>query len=110
METAQTRIKSILEALHTTANAFAREHGMNAPTLYGFINGTRSPGFEILSHICESEPRISAEFLLRGAGEPLLDKRRANNLSTIEELSAFKADIDESIDRRIAELRTTVNA
>jgi hypothetical protein len=104
MKSAQVRITMIFEALHTTANAFARIHNMNVPTLYGFVNGTRSPGFEILTYICAAEPRISAEFLLRGEGEPLRDVERSTASTTVGQLKAFKEEMDHALDKRITEL------
>ena len=104
MELAQSRLKTILESLSTTANAFAKKHSMNANTLYGFLNGDRSPGYDTLVTMCASEPRISAEYLLRGEGEPLRDKKRSTDLTTVEQLKEFKADMIQALDKRIQEL------
>ncbi|GAB2600404.1 hypothetical protein GCM10027190_55520 [Spirosoma areae] len=48
---------------------------------------------------CAAEPRISAEYLLRGEGEPLRDRRQAADLTTGEQLQAFKAEMDEVLDK-----------
>jgi hypothetical protein len=108
MEVSQSRLTTVFEALNTTPNAFAKAHGLNAPTLYGFINGVRSPGFNILAHICESEPRISAEYLLRGTGSPLRDAQRVTDLATADGLEAFKQKMVAALDKQIQELRETI--
>lgn len=104
MELAQARIKAVFEALGTTANAFARTHGLNVPTIYGFVNGTRSPGFETLVTICYAEPKISAEFLLRGIGNPLRNEELATASTTVEHLKRLKTELIQTLDKRIEEL------
>ena len=104
MNQAQARIKAVFEALNTTANAFALTHGFNVPTMYGFVNGQRSPGFDTLVNICQAEPRISAEFLLRGEGQPLRDHQLTTSSSTVDQLKALRQDFLHTIDKRIQEL------
>lgn len=107
MEVSQTRLTAIFDALNTNPSAFAKAHGLNAPTVYGFVNGVRSPGFNILAHICESEPRISAEYLLRGTGSPLRDAQIVTDLTTADGIEAFKQKIVAVLDQQIQELRET---
>ncbi|GAB4035467.1 hypothetical protein [Spirosoma jeollabukense] len=99
-----TRIKAILDALNTTPNAFALAYGLNVPTMYAFANGSRNPGYDTLVSICTVEPRISAEYLLRGEGEPLRDKQLSTALTTVEQLKELKQEIIQSLDMRIQQL------
>ena len=104
MEQSYSTIKAIFGALDTTPNAFALSHGFSVPSMYGFANGTRNLGYDTLVSMCKAEPRISAEYLLRGEGEPLRDRRQTIDLTTAEELRAFKAEMVQALDKRIQEL------
>lgn len=105
MDQTKTRMGQIIDALQTTPNAFARAHGINVPTIYGFVNGTRNPGYDVLVSICTAEPRISTDYLLRGTGSPLRDAQRVTDLATAEGLEAFKAKMVAALDKQIQELR-----
>ncbi len=100
------RIKIVLSALGTTAYKFANAHaGFNKVSMFNMLSPDKRPSFEMLERLCIAEPRISAEYLLRGEGEPLRDEQRASALSTVEELRAFKEQMDTAIEKRIQELR-----
>lgn len=107
MDQVKTHIGNIIDALQTTPNAFARTHGINVPTMYGFVNGTRKPGYDVLVAICKAEPRISAEYLLRGTGSPLRNAQIVTDLATADGLEAFKQKMVAVLDQQIQELRET---
>lgn len=109
MDQVKTYMGHIIDALQTTPNAFARTHGINVPTMYGFVNGTRNPGYDVLFSICKAEPRISAEYLLRGTGSPLRDAQRVTDLATADGLEAFKQKMVAALDQQIQELRESVS-
>lgn len=98
------RIKVIFSALDTTAHKFANAHGLNRTTVFNLLNEDRRPNFELIERICQAEPRISAEFLVRGEGEPLRDKLQAQTMATLDQLNALKAEINAPLDKRIQEL------
>lgn len=104
MGLAQTRIKETFKALDTTANAFALTHGLNVPTVYGFVSGSRSPGFDTLVNLCAVEPRISAEYLLRGTGEPLRVVTAMPLPDTIGQLRELQEQINSVIELKVQEL------
>jgi hypothetical protein len=104
MTTINQRVQTAFNALETNAHAFAEVHGLVASSLYNVVKNNRKPSSETLERICIAEPRISAEYLLRGEGEPLRDARLAMALTTVEELQGFKQEINQSLDRRIQEL------
>lgn len=95
------RIKQVLSALGTTPYKFASEHdGFNKATMFNMLSPDRRPSFEILERMCAVQPRISAEYLLRGEGEPLRDSQLATAKTTVEEL----IQVRDGIDKRIKEL------
>jgi hypothetical protein len=76
----------------------AAKHGMNRSSLFNLIDPERRPSFEMLERICAAEPRISAEYLLRGEGEPLRDAQLATTRTTVDELKTVKAVIEKRIE------------
>ena len=98
------RVVSVFSALQTTPHKFATLYGFNRVSMYNMVNPERKPGVDMLERVCVAEPRISAEYLLRGEGEPLRDQRLATNLTTVEQLLEFKTEINQSLDKRIQEL------
>ncbi|MBD2757171.1 hypothetical protein IC230_30120 [Spirosoma sp. BT704] len=104
MPTLNQRVQIVFERLDTNAHAFAEAHSLVASSLYNIVKNNRRPNSETLERMCAAEPRISAEYLLRGEGEPLRDARMISNLSTVEQLRSLKEDIVQSLDKRILEL------
>ena len=51
-----------------------------------------------------SEVRFAAEYLLRGERKSLRTERQTANLTTDEELKAFKQEVNQALDKRITEL------
>ena len=94
------RVQNVFNALDTSAHKMAVRHGMNRSSLFNLVDPERRPSFDMLERLCIAEPRISAEYLLRGEGEPLRDAQRAATLTTVEELRHFR----DSLDKRIQEL------
>ena len=98
------RLSIIFKSLNTTPYRFANENeGFNKAGVFNMIGGRTKPNLDMLERICAAEPRISAEYLLRGKGEPLLDLAEA--LTTVEQLQAFKAEMIQALDRRIEQLQ-----
>lgn len=104
MTTLNQRVQIVFERLETNAHAFAEAHSLVASSLYNIVKNNRRPNSETLERICYAEPRISAEYLLRGEGEPLRDQRLLINLTTIDQLRSFKEEVIQSLDKRIQEL------
>lgn len=98
------RVKMVFEALNTSTHKFAKDHDFSRTSLFNIVSGRNQPIFGLIERICAAEPRISAEYLLRGEGEPLRTQRSTENLTTAEELRAFKEEINQALDKRIAEL------
>lgn len=99
------RAREVFIALGTTPSRFAKEHpGFNHVSLFNLINPDRRPSLGMLERICVAEPRISAEYLIRGEGSPLRTERQTANFTTVDELRAFKQEMNQVLDKRIAEL------
>ncbi|WP_461131986.1 hypothetical protein [Spirosoma lituiforme] len=79
------KLKAIFIALKTTPHKFLIDHQFNRMTIYNIVGGRTKPGLEILERICQAEPRISAEYLLRGEGPPLKKLGKAGSTKTDEQ-------------------------
>jgi len=101
------RVKNVFDALGTTIHKFSKQHEFSRTSLFNVVSGRNQPVFNLVERLCVAEPRISAEYLLRGEGEPLRDEQLATALSTVEELRAFKEQMDTAIEKRIQELNAT---
>lgn len=104
MQPLSERVKAVLDALGTTVHRFSKNHDFSRTSLFNVVSGRNQPVFSLVERLCAAEPRISAEYLLRGEGEPLRDEKLATALTTVDELRAFKEQIDSAIERRIQEL------
>ncbi len=66
------RVRLAIEATGSSINQVAMHAEIPQPTLSNIINGHRKPSFDTLERLVGSQTRISAEYLLRGQGDPLL--------------------------------------
>lgn len=98
------RVKVVFNALDTSAHKFSKDHGLSRTSLFNIISGRNQPVFSLVESICMAEPRISAEYLVRGEGEPLRDNQRIATLTTVDQLREFKAEMIQFLDKRIQEL------
>ncbi|WP_177236760.1 hypothetical protein [Spirosoma endophyticum] len=58
----------------------------------------------MLERICAVEPRISAEYLLRGEGDPLRNLSAPAALNTVQQLRQFQVQMNEFVESKIKEL------
>ncbi len=65
------KLRAVFTALNTTPHRFANDHRLGRTTIFNIVGGKAKPGLDILQQLCKADTRISAEYLLRGEGEPL---------------------------------------
>ncbi|AUD01782.1 hypothetical protein [Spirosoma pollinicola] len=92
------KIKTIFAALDTTPHKFLTQHRFNRMTIYNIVGGRTKPGLEILERICVAEPRISAEYLLRGEGAPLKELVKVGSGTAVRPLRRQQAQPHSSLD------------
>lgn len=98
------RLSSVFDILQSSPYKFANEHGFNRASLFNLVAGRTKPGLDMLERICEVEPRISAEYLLRGEGDPLRNLNEPTALSTVQQLREFQVQMNDFIEKRVQEL------
>lgn len=102
-ETIADRIQSYFISKHIKIAQVSRETGIQYDSLQQILSGkVKAMGVDKFAAIWKTYPDLDAWFIL--TGERTHDKQRAVELSTVEELRAFKTEIDETIDRRIEKL------
>ncbi|MVM35497.1 hypothetical protein GO755_36080 [Spirosoma sp. HMF4905] len=98
------RVKTALVALNTTPYKFANQYGLNRASLFNVVNQERRPSFDLVERICAVEPRISAEYLLRGEGDPIRNLSAPTALNTVQQLREFQMQMNEFIEQKVKEL------
>jgi negative regulator of sigma E activity len=74
MLTLPDRINVVFTALTTSARQFSMDHNLPLALLTQLLNEDGpTADVQLLEQLIVAEPRISAEYLLRGRGEPLLE-------------------------------------
>lgn len=100
------RIKEVMDALDTNVNAFSKQHGLKRATLYNLLGESRKPNFDTLVSVCTAEPRISAEYLIRGEGKPLRDPDAIDPVAyAAEQLRIMQAELNQQFEHRLSRLR-----
>lgn len=69
------RLKILIDALGLTAARFSELHGVSQVSMSKMLNGDTKPSLDTLEKICLANPKISADFLLRGEGQPLVGEK-----------------------------------
>ncbi|QHV96268.1 hypothetical protein [Spirosoma endbachense] len=68
------RLTKAFDALGLSAHKFAAKHGterVNRKSVFNLVDEDTRPSFDQVVKVCELEPTISAEYLLRGIGNPI---------------------------------------
>lgn len=99
------RIKKIIEDYDTSVRAFAIACGINQTTLDRQIKGKMAVSIDTVGKILSSNPNISAEWFMRGAG-PMYNSEISNQsserlsklISTIGEMQTIIEEKQKAID------------
>jgi hypothetical protein len=96
------RLDAAFKALGLTAHKFEKKHkgrAISRATLFNVLNSTNYPRFDTVVAIRELEPSISAEYLLRGIGNPIKpDYALDNNDPCAEYISHISRQAQESLE------------
>lgn len=81
------RIKQLIARMGSSTRAFAIKCGLRQNTLSNQLNGMRELSLQTVVAILNSDPEISAEWLLRGSGDMYIsDQPNAAELDRINKL------------------------
>ena len=98
------RFRSTLEALELTAYGLAGKHSLNRSSMFNMLRSKTRPNLDMLERLCELEPAISAEYLIRGEGPPLREFQNVSAVKTIQQLRDLQEQINKIIEDRVNEL------
>lgn len=101
------RIKSLISQMGSSTRAFALKCGLRQNTLSNQLNGMRELSLQTISAILNSNPEISAEWLMRGNGEMLLgEPTNSAELDRINKLVDTIATLQDTINAKNASIAT----
>lgn len=114
------RIKQLISQTGTSTRAFALKCGLRQNTLSNQLNGVRELSLPTITAILNSVPQVSAEWLMRGAGEMFnsdqpnsAELERINKLvdtiATLQETINAKNDSIASLSDRVKQLENQLN-
>lgn len=89
-------IAKVLEALNTSANAFAKKLNVTPGSIYHIINGLNVLSNQMIEKIIHAYPSVSYNFLKHMEGDVLLndyEKRNQMNLFNIREDKSESVDL-----------------
>jgi len=112
------RIKLLINSKGITQSEFARVIGMTRGSVNQWLSGKLVPGHKPLMKIFEIYPDISADWLLLGKGEMLIENKSSDSDNTFlkkqlmdqsEMMGLYKKLLEEK-DARIQLLETIINS
>lgn len=86
------RIKQVVVLSHVTVNRFSIKIGMNQPTISRILNGEQRMSLTLVLNILANCPEISAEWLMRGQGEPLVSENEKKTEERMTEKAIYYKD------------------
>ena len=101
MDTLIDRIKMIIEAKGYSPRAFAIAIGFNYSTLNNYLTGRRSTiDSELIEKALTSFDDISAEWLLRGKGDILIQKEETEGMDKLKSIVYTIANLQDEINEK----------
>lgn len=94
------KLQQIIKFSGQKTSAFANSIGIDKGMISKYLNVGNQPSYTVLVNILNKYPEISAEWLMRGTGEMLLNGETAeSNSGAVEEGSAsdYQAKFDEAL-------------
>mgnify|MGYP001125260807 CR=1 FL=1 len=114
------RIKALIAFLGLSTRAFAIKCGLRQNTLSNQLNGMRELSLSTVAAILEAYPEVSAEWLMRGNGQMLIQKennsaemervnRLVDTITTLQDAINSKNDAIATLSNRVMQLETQLN-
>lgn len=113
------RIKSLISHLGLSTRAFAINCGLRQNTLSNQLNGMRELSLSTIMAILTAYPDVSAEWLMRGAGEMIKAElpdanadrvlKMVDTIATLQETINAKNDTIAMLSERVKQLESQLN-
>lgn len=82
------RINELIEKKRLTPRGLSEIIGIGPQSVYNYLSGKQKAPMSFVVSVLESFPDVSAEWLLRGEGEMLLQQKKSTYLEMAEKLHA----------------------
>lgn len=86
------KMQTILDELGLSSYRLTQELKLSASAIYHVLSGKNQLSMNLIDKICTAYPEVNKKFLVKGIGEPLIEKKPSN---TDEYLVVKKQDLDE---------------
>lgn len=81
------RIKQLISQMGSSTRSFALKCGLRQNTVSNQLNGMRELSLQTITAILNACPQVSAEWLMRGEGEPY--KTEQSNTAELERINSL---------------------
>lgn len=88
------RINDIISNYNISKNAFSNKIGMEQTTVNNQLLGKRGISIDLVLSTLNSFPEVSAEWLLRGTGNMLINEKQPQQKASLQKFEA-EVEIDE---------------
>jgi hypothetical protein len=86
------KIQMVLDELGLSSYRLTQELKLSASAIYHVISGKNQLSMNLINKLCTAYPEVNKKFLVKGIGEPLIEKKPS---SDTEYLVVKKQDLDE---------------
>lgn len=86
------KMQTILDELGISSYRLTQELNLSASAIYHVLSGKNQLSMNLINKICTTYPEVNKKYLIKGVGEPLIEKKPSN---TDEYLVVKKQDFDE---------------
>jgi predicted transcriptional regulator len=91
------KIQMVLDELGLSSYRLTQELNLSASAIYHVISGKNQLSMNLINKICTTYPEVNKKFLVKGIGEPIIEKTRTNDdeyvLVKRQNLDDIKKDI-----------------
>jgi predicted transcriptional regulator len=91
------KIQMVLDELGLSSYRLTQELKLSASAIYHVISGKNQLSMNLIDKLCTAYPEVNKKFLVKGVGEPLIEKKPSNDTEYLvvkkQDLEQIKQDI-----------------
>jgi len=88
------KIQMVLDELGISSYRLTQELKLSASAIYHVISGKNQLSMNLIDKLCTAYPELNKKFLVKGVGEPLIEKKTSSDSDT-EYLVVKKEDLEQ---------------
>lgn len=91
------KMQMILDELGLSSYRLTQELSLSASAIYHVVSGKNQLSMNLINKICTAYPEVNKKFLVKGIGEPLIEKKAGNDTEYLvvkkQDFEQIKQDI-----------------